>query len=57
MVFCTLETGIFGLISEGQLMVRVRQIRSHFFQEILGSKSKIYSKYFKREKSALFLQM
>jgi hypothetical protein len=28
MVFCTLETGIFGLISEGQLMVRIRKIKS-----------------------------
>jgi hypothetical protein len=26
-VFCTLETGIFGLISEGQLIVRIRKIK------------------------------
>jgi hypothetical protein len=28
MVFCTLERGIFGLVSEGQLMVEIRQIGS-----------------------------
>jgi hypothetical protein len=28
-VFCTLETGIFGLISEGKLMVRIRQIETY----------------------------
>jgi hypothetical protein len=28
MVFCTLEMGIFGLISEGQLTVWIRQIES-----------------------------
>jgi hypothetical protein len=28
MVLCTLEMGIFGLISEGQLMVWIRQIES-----------------------------
>jgi hypothetical protein len=27
MVFCTLETGIFGLISEGQLIVAKMQIK------------------------------
>jgi hypothetical protein len=50
MVFCTLETGIFGLISEGQLMVRIRQIKSKIEEkktknknlEILGCKSKFY---------------
>jgi hypothetical protein len=26
-VFFTLETGIFGLISEGQLIVRIRKIK------------------------------
>jgi hypothetical protein len=28
MVFCTLEMGIFGLISEGQLAAWIRQIES-----------------------------
>jgi hypothetical protein len=28
MVLRTIETGIFGLISEGQLKVRIRQIKS-----------------------------
>jgi hypothetical protein len=27
MVFCTLETGIFELISEGQLMVRISKMK------------------------------
>jgi hypothetical protein len=44
MVFCTFEMGIFGLISEGQLMVWIRQIESEnenlfknlFPLEILG---------------------
>jgi hypothetical protein len=44
MVFCTLEMCIFGLISGGQLMVRIRQIKSeknHFFTlEIFGCKCK-----------------
>jgi hypothetical protein len=33
MVFCTLETGIFGLISEGQLIVAKMQIKlkKHLF--------------------------
>jgi hypothetical protein len=50
MVFCTLETGIFGRISEGQLMVRIRQIKIEnkkllyniFSLKILGCKSKFY---------------
>jgi hypothetical protein len=31
MVFCTLETGIFGLISEGQLIVAKMQIKKKTF--------------------------
>jgi hypothetical protein len=50
MVFCTLEMGIFRLISKGQLMVWIRQIESenknlfenHFPLEILGCNSKFY---------------
>jgi hypothetical protein len=58
MVLCTLEMGIFGLISEGQLMVWIRQIESEnenlfkylFPLEILGCN-------FKDKKGALFLQI
>jgi hypothetical protein len=27
MVFCTLETGIFGLISERQLIIQIKKVR------------------------------
>jgi hypothetical protein len=58
MVFCTLETGIFRLISKGQLLVRIRQISSrikHIFLN-LGSQIQIlWMKYLNSEKSTLFL--
>jgi hypothetical protein len=62
LVFCTLEMGIFGLISEGQLMVWIRQVESenllenHFFPRNFGLQIQIlWTNYFKPEKSALFL--
>jgi hypothetical protein len=65
MVFRTLETGIFGRISEGQLIVRIRQIKIEknpflklLFSENVGLQIQIlWVKYLKSEKSALFLQM
>jgi hypothetical protein len=66
MVFCTLETGLFGLISEGQLMARIRQIKTEnvklfaniFPLEILDYKSKFYRQIISTQnKSALFLHM
>jgi hypothetical protein len=66
MVFCTHETGIFGLISEGQLTVMIRQIESEnvklfetiFPLENVSCKSKFYGQIIcKPEKSALFLQL
>jgi hypothetical protein len=58
MVFCTLEMGIFRLISEGQLTVWIRQIESenknlfenHFPPEILGCKSFFMDKLFQARK-------
>jgi hypothetical protein len=58
MVFFTLETGKLGLISEGQLMVRIRQIKSEnknllnniSFLDILGCKSKYYRQIILSEK-------
>jgi hypothetical protein len=66
MVFCTLEMGIFRLISEGQLTVWIRQIESenenlfenHFPPEMLGCKSLFYGQIISsQKKSASFLQM
>jgi hypothetical protein len=58
LVFCTLETGLFGRISEGQLMVRIRHIKTEnkkpvlktFFLNILGCKSKFMGEIFKVRK-------
>jgi hypothetical protein len=66
MVLCTLEMGIFGLISKGHLMVWIRQIKTE--NEYLFSKpfpprnfelqiQILCTNYFKPEKSELFLQM
>jgi hypothetical protein len=70
MVFCTLEIGIFGLISGGQLAVWIRQIESEnenlfqkpflkpFSSRNFGLQIQIlWTNYFKPEKCALFLQM
>jgi hypothetical protein len=50
LVFCTLETGLFGRISEGQLMVRIRHIKTAnkkpvlktFFSQHFGLQIQIY---------------
>jgi hypothetical protein len=59
MVFCTLKTGLFGLIFEGQLMVRIRHIKSEneklfleiFPLEILGCKSIFYGQNISSQKN------
>jgi hypothetical protein len=66
MVFCTLEMGIFGLISKGHLIVWIRQIKSeneYLFENLFSPRNFelqiqiLWTNYFKPEKSALFLQM
>jgi hypothetical protein len=52
MVFCTIETGIFGLISEGQPINRIRQIKlkkPDFFKTFFCWKFSVANKFFMYE--------
>jgi hypothetical protein len=43
MFLCTLKKGIFGLISEGLIIVRIRQVKEkNFFGHILGFLKQIF---------------
>jgi hypothetical protein len=57
MFFCTLEKGIFGLISEGLIIVRIRRIeKKPFFGQILVFLKQIFRtniRNIKRQKKCL----